>query len=119
MTGLDGNAVRRQLSAAESRLKSAAGAMATQTGRTRELRDALRATGVDTRNLADAKTRLISQARLATGSMDALSAAYQKNGAAAENASKGQFKFFESTRLMSREQATRVKRDERPAGMPP
>jgi len=27
-------------------------------------------------------------------------------------------KFFESTRLMSREQATRVKRDERPAGMP-
>ena len=96
--GGDAAELGRQLSAAESRLKSAAGVMATQTGRTRELRDALRATGVDTRNLADAETRLISQARLATGSVDALSAAYRKNGAAAEGASKGQFKFFESTR---------------------
>ena len=92
--GGDAVELGRKLSQAESALSRTASTISNQVSKTREMREALRAAGVDTRNLADAEARLVTQARAATGSVDALTAAFKKNGAAAGDAGKNVFKFW-------------------------
>ena len=96
--GGDAAELGRQMTAAQAALRNSATAISAQVSKTRELREALRSAGVDTRNLAAAEQQLIANAQRATGAVNSLTAAYQKNGAAAERSSTGQFKFFESTR---------------------
>lgn len=96
--GGDAAELGRQLTVAQNQLKAAAQGMSQQTTRTRDLRAALRDAGVDTRNLAAAEQQLVSQATRATSTVDALTAAYKKHGAAVEGAAKSQFKFFDGGR---------------------
>lgn len=96
--GGDAAELSKQLRASESALASSATTMQRTVSSTRAMRDALRAAGVDTQNLAQSETQLIDQARKATTAVDKLSDAFNRHGAAAEKGAKGNFKWFESTR---------------------
>jgi tape measure domain-containing protein len=96
--GGDAAELASKLRASESALASSAAAMSRTVTATRSMRDGLREAGVDTRNLAQAETQLIDQSRKAASAVERLSSAFDKHGAAADKAAKGNFKFFESTR---------------------
>ncbi len=96
--GGDAAELGKQLNAAQVQLRNAAAGMSTQISKTKELRGALRQAGVDTKALGDAEARLVAQATQATSAVNSLTAAFKKNGGAAEGAAKGGLKFFDSTR---------------------
>ncbi len=96
--GGDAAELASKLRASESALASSAAAMSRTVSATRAMRDGLREAGVDTRNLAQAETQLIDQSRKAATAVERLSGAFDKHGAAADKAAKGNFKFFDSTR---------------------
>lgn len=96
--GGDAAALTAQLNAAQSALKNAASSIQQQVSVTRDMRAALNAAAVDTRKLSDAEQQLVSNANAAKNSMDRLSEAYKKHGAAAKDSTNSTFKFFDSTR---------------------
>lgn len=96
--GGDAAELSKQLTAADATLKRAAGSISQQVSVTRELRAALKEAGVDTANLGAAEKQLVDNVNSATSSLGRLNAAYKANGAAAESAGKGTFKFFDNTR---------------------
>lgn len=96
--GGDAGELAKQLTAANSRLQTAANSMAKQTGTTRVLRENLRAAGVDTRNMGAAQQQLVGQAQRATGAINTLTGTYQKYGVAAEKAGRAQMGLFSGGR---------------------
>lgn len=96
--GGDAGELSKQLTSAQNALKGAAAAISTQVSKTREMRTALQEAGVDTKNLDAAETQLVAHANQAAAAMQKLNDAYKKNGAAADDAAKKTFKFFDNTR---------------------
>lgn len=86
------------MTAAQAQLRSASAAMQEQLTTTRALREGLRTAGVSTSDLASSQTKLVSLVQSSKSSLDQLSDAYRKNGAAVEGASKSQFKFLSGGR---------------------
>jgi len=80
--GNGGEDVVSRLSAAQTKLKGAAKAMGDQTIRTRELRDGLRAAGVQTNDLAGAQSRLVATVERSRNAMATATAAVKKFGVA-------------------------------------
>lgn len=84
-----GASFTRPLAEAQVRLRAAAVAIRDQVSAVRESRDALRAAGIDTANLASAQDRLVNATRASTAAMQKLTAAGRDNGEAIEKAGKG------------------------------
>lgn len=80
--GTGGDDVVSRMAAAQGKLRSAAEAMAQQTAKTRELREALRAAGVQTNDLSAAQSKLVSAVSGSKGALDAATAAVNKFGTA-------------------------------------
>lgn len=78
----------------EARLASASAEMQKQLGRTRELRDGLRQAGVDTNNLAATQQRLVAAAKTNVNTLNQLTEAHKKYGAAVKG-SRESTNFFE------------------------
>lgn len=91
--GEAGAAFVKPLAEAQARVKAAALAFREQVTATREARDALRAAGIDARNLADAEARLVTATRGSTDALKQLTIAARANAEAQASAGKG-FKFF-------------------------
>ena len=87
-TGADTAAISQKLRQAQQTLSQ----LSTQFSRTsqsaREIQQQLRAAGIDTRNLTEAEQRLIAAAKNTTAAQNALTEAYRRNGAAADQAGK-------------------------------
>ena len=83
----------RPLAEAEARLKRATAAVRQQVEATRASRDALRAAGIDTRNLADAQEQLTAAARQSTEAVKRLGDAAKTAGEGGRNAAQG-FQLF-------------------------
>lgn len=94
----DALALGRSLTTAQAQLRAAAGAMQQELTVTRDLRSALRDAGVDTRNMADAQTRLVAAVDSSTKNVDQLAAAYKRHGAAVESSGKSMFKWNDAGR---------------------
>lgn len=77
-----------KLASAESRLERASNALRSQVVATREARDAVRAVGLSTNDLAGAQQRLSANAQQAQGIVRQLTQAVQEYGTAAEKTSK-------------------------------
>jgi len=93
-----GEAFVKPLAEAEARLKRAAVAMREQTSATRDSRDALRAAGINTANLAQEQLRLVNVAKTATGTIQQLSQSYEQNGEAVGKAAKAKGLFRDEGR---------------------
>lgn len=85
-SGAAGADVTTRLAAAQRTMQQAAATMGQLTTQARTQREALRAAGVDTNNLANAEAGLVAQAGRATTALNALTQAFQRNGGAADNA---------------------------------
>lgn len=94
----DVQALTSQLAAAQSTLKSTATSYGELATKRRELSASLKAAGVDTSDLASAEQRLVGITNQSVNSINQLSAAYNKHGAAVEGAASKQFKFFSGGR---------------------
>lgn len=98
-SGNAGATLANDMTAAQAALKRAAAAMADQTSKARTMRDALRESGVDTRNLGAAMDQMTSQAQRARGAVEQLEAGYKKYGAEIDKAAGAQkMKWFEGGR---------------------
>jgi tape measure domain-containing protein len=84
-----GEQFTRPLAEAQARLKSASVALGQQATALRASRDALKAAGIDTRNLADAQERLTRAARQSTEAVKRLGDAAKKAGDGGNSAAKG------------------------------
>lgn len=93
-SGAAGEDVTTRLRAAQTVLDRAASSLGNVTTAARTSRAALREAGVDTQNLTAAEAQLVQQANRATTSMNQLTEAYRRNGAAAENAGSRIFSWF-------------------------
>jgi tape measure domain-containing protein len=93
-SGAAGDDITTRLARAQSTLERSATNLGNLTTSARTTQAALRAAGVDTTNLAAAETNLISQATRAASAMQTLTTAYQRNGAAADNAGSALFRWF-------------------------
>lgn len=80
--GTGGDDIVQKMNAAQAALKRASIAMAEETSKAHTMRDALRAAGVETSNLAATQTKLTTQANRARGAVVSLTDAYRKHGAA-------------------------------------
>lgn len=78
----------KPLAEAQIRLRQAAKAMNEQTVTTRQLRESLRSTGIETNNLAAAEARIVSSVQQATGAMKSLTGAAVQNGEAVAKSGK-------------------------------
>lgn len=87
--GVAGEQFIKPLAEAQARLRVAANAMREHAQATRDSREALRAAGIDTRNLADAQQRMVAATQQSTSAMKALTAAGAANGVAVRKAGKG------------------------------
>lgn len=76
----------KSLNDAQQKAKAAAQGMAEQVARTRESRDALRAAGISTSDLAGSQQRLVGAAQQATGALNGLKAAVTQYGVESEKA---------------------------------
>lgn len=79
----------RPLAEAQVRLRAAAAAVRDQVLAVRESRDALRAAGIGTNDLANAQARLVAASQASTEAMRKLTAAGKENGEAVTKAGKG------------------------------
>lgn len=82
--GTGGDDIISKIAKAERNLEAASEAMGNQVERTRALREALRAAGVQTNDLAGTQQRLVKTTETATKALDQTTAAIKKNGAAKE-----------------------------------
>lgn len=87
-TGVDTAAVSQKLRQAQQTLSQLSTAFSRTSMSAREIQQQLRAAGIDTRNLTEAEQRLIAAARNTTAAQNALTDAYRRNGAAADEAGK-------------------------------
>jgi tape measure domain-containing protein len=85
-SGNAGDDVTTRLARAQGTLQQTATRLGSLTTAAREMRTGLQTAGVDTTNLANAEASLVGQANRATTALNALNSAYQRNGAAADNA---------------------------------
>lgn len=93
-SGAAGDDVTTRLARAQSTLERAANGLGNVTTQARQTQAALRAAGVDTRDLGAAEQQLISQAQRATQAMNTLTDAYRRNGAAADGSGRSIFNWF-------------------------
>lgn len=84
----DTGALGIQMQAAQQKLAAAASALRTTGNAARQTQANLRGAGVDTRNLADAEQRLITNSRNSAAALDALAQATNRSGRAARDAGK-------------------------------
>lgn len=96
--GIGGENLARELATANARLKSSAEAMGAQATKAREMRDGLRAAGVDTSRLAAETEKLTQAAARSVSATNTLSGAVQKYGLAVDDADKKKRKFNEGSR---------------------
>ena len=96
--GGDATALGRALTQAQTQLRGAATAMQQELTVARDLRTALREAGVQTNDLGNAQQKLIGQVNSATNSVNVLSDAYKKNGAAVDTSRKSMFKWMDDSR---------------------
>lgn len=87
-TGADTAAISQKLRQAQAALAQLSGQFTRTSQSAREVQAQLRAAGIDTRNLTEAEQRLIAAARNTTTAQNALTDAYRRNGAAADDAGK-------------------------------
>lgn len=85
-SGAAGDDITTRLARAQATLQQTAAQMANVTNATRASREALRTAGVDTTNLTNSEAALVAQANRAAGALTALTGAFQRNGAAADQA---------------------------------
>lgn len=96
--GGDAQELARSMAAAQATFKAAATNVGEQTGKIKELRTALKDAGVNVRDLDAAEKQLLGTATQATNTLNNLTAAYKKHGAAVDDAGKKQFNFFKGGR---------------------
>lgn len=89
-----GGDVAAPLRQAQATLDRAASSLSNLTSAARASQQALRQAGVDTRNMSAAEQQLIQQAQRATQTMNQLTDAHRRNGAAADNAGSRIFNWF-------------------------
>lgn len=93
-SGAAGEDVTSRLARAQTVLERTSTNLGNVTTAARQTQQQLRAAGVDTANLAQAEAQLVAQAGRATTAMNALTEAYRRNGAAAENSGRSIFNWF-------------------------
>lgn len=91
--GTGGDDIAQKVAKAEATLKSATAEMIKQRAAAAELRNELKAAGIDTANLAAAEAQLVSQSERATATMSSLTAAVDKYGNAKKTVSDSAAKF--------------------------
>lgn len=84
-SGAAGADITTRLAAAQRTMQQAAANLGGLTTQARASREALRAAGVDTTNLTAAEAGLVAQAGRATTALNALTQAFQRNGAATDD----------------------------------
>lgn len=96
--GVGGENLSQELTKANARLKASAEAMGAQATKAREMRDGLRAAGVDTSRLAAETEKLSQAAARSVSATNSLSGAVHKYGLAVDDAEKKKRKFNEGSR---------------------
>lgn len=92
--GATGDDITTRLAQAQRTMQQAAANLGNLTTQARASRLALQQAGVDTRNLTQAEADLVAQANRATQSLNALTEAHRRNGAAADSAGSRIFNWF-------------------------
>lgn len=93
-SGAAGEDITTRLRQAQSTLASSATQLSNISASARTARNALRDAGVDTRNMTAAEAALVDQATRATRSMNQLTDAFRRNGAAADSSGSRIFNWF-------------------------
>jgi tape measure domain-containing protein len=93
-SGNAGEDVTTRLSRAQNTMQQAAQRLGNVRTEARAMQAALQAAGVDTRNLSAAEQALVAQANRATTALNALNAAHQRHGAAADDSGSRLFRWF-------------------------
>lgn len=94
----DAVALGRAMTTAQAQLRAAATTMQQELTVARDLRTALKEAGVETNNLGEAQKRLIATVNTSASTVDQLTAAYKKHGAAVDTSSKSMFKWNDAGR---------------------